>query len=120
MVFLLRLHRALGRDRLGPHDHPEQHNRRQADRAGAVPFRLLACADPVITVQSAAGLAGQPPALVGRFLAELVRANLVIDRGSGCFVLPVLVRLYARELAADSDGLDELFGAPSLTDRFGP
>ncbi|MFD3461166.1 BTAD domain-containing putative transcriptional regulator [Nocardia fluminea] len=83
-------------------------------------FCLLASADPIITVQSAAGLAGQPPALVGKFLAELVRANLVIDRGSGCFVLPVLVRLYARELAAGSDGLDEFCGAPSLTDRFGP
>lgn len=82
-------------------------------------FRLLADADPDITVQSAAVLAGQPPALVGKFLAELVRANLVIDRGSFCFALPVLVRLYARELAANSDAIDELFGAPSLTDSFG-
>lgn len=73
-------------------------------------FRLLAYADPVISVQSAAGLAGQPPALVSKLLAELVQANLVIERESGCFVLPVLLRLYARELSEESDGLDHAVG----------
>ncbi|MFD4434223.1 hypothetical protein ACFWPJ_33375, partial [Nocardia sp. NPDC058497] len=76
-------------------------------------FRLLALhAGPAISVHSAARLAAQPPSVTGKLLAELVQANLVIERVSGSFVLPTLVRLYARELSEESDGgLAELLGS---------
>lgn len=78
-------------------------------------FRLLALhAGPQISVQSAASLAAQPPKLVGRLLAELVRANLVIEPVSGSFVLPGLLRLYARELSEECGRL-EASGTPEVS-----
>ncbi|MGX1776771.1 BTAD domain-containing putative transcriptional regulator [Nocardia brasiliensis] len=67
-------------------------------------FRRLALhADSAISVQSAATLIAQPPDLVGILLAELVQANLVVEPVSGCYALPGLLQLFARELAEDSD-----------------
>jgi tetratricopeptide (TPR) repeat protein len=67
-------------------------------------FRLLGLhRGPDLGIHAAASLAGIPPESVGVLLAELDRAHLVTERTPGRYSLHDLLRVYAGELAADSD-----------------
>jgi DNA-binding SARP family transcriptional activator/tetratricopeptide (TPR) repeat protein len=67
-------------------------------------FRLLGLyAGPDIGAAACASLAGRPPEQVRALLAELTRANLLVEQASGRFVLHDLLHAYANELTAALD-----------------
>jgi len=71
-------------------------------------FRLLGLnPGSDISYAAAASLAGQPPAHVRRLLAELVRANLLIEHVSGRYTIHDLLRVYANELTHQHDHDDD-------------
>jgi len=71
-------------------------------------FRLLALhPGPEISAASAAALAGSAPDAVGRLLAELSDAHLVIEQAPGRHIFHDLLRDYARELTDETDSEDE-------------
>jgi tetratricopeptide (TPR) repeat protein len=67
-------------------------------------FRLLGlCPGPDISVAAAASLAGVPARQVRTVLAELVRANLVVEPVYARFAMHDLLRAYAGRLASVQD-----------------
>ena len=73
-----------------------------AEAAGM--FRLLGLhPGPDISVPAAASLAGLPPALARRLLAELVRAYLVAEHAPGRYAFHDLLRAYACDQACAID-----------------
>jgi tetratricopeptide (TPR) repeat protein len=76
--------------------------------ASARLFRLLGLhAGPEVSAAAAASLAGLPVHTVRPMLAELTRANLVIETAPGRYALHDLLRAYAAELAEGSEPGDE-------------
>ena len=66
--------------------------------AAARLFRLLGLhPGPDLTAAAAASVAGVPPAEVGRSLAALARAHLIVDQADGRYTLHDLLRAYAAE-----------------------
>jgi transcriptional activator len=67
-------------------------------------FRLLSRTSGVdVSVATAAGLAGSTPALARSLLAELGRANLLIEHRPGSYRLHTLLHAYAGRLAGGPD-----------------
>jgi hypothetical protein len=63
-------------------------------------FRLIGSrTGPDVSIATAARLAGDGVAGVGRTLAELTRANLLVEHSPGLFTCHSLLRAYASELA---------------------
>ncbi|WP_436523606.1 AfsR/SARP family transcriptional regulator [Actinoplanes sp. HUAS TT8] len=68
-------------------------------------FRLFALhPGPECTTAAAAALAGVPIGKARRALAELLRANLIVETEPGRFGCHDLLRAYARELDGEDDG----------------
>ena len=75
-------------------------------------FRLLGVhPGPDITAPAAASLAGLPPARTRRALAELTRAQLIIEHAPGRFTCHDLLRAYAAEQARSVDSGTDLRAA---------
>ncbi|GAA2898287.1 SARP family transcriptional regulator [Actinoplanes cyaneus] len=71
-------------------------------------FRLFALhPGPECAAAAAASQAGEPLARARRSLAELLRANLIVETEPGRFGVHDLLRAYARELDGDDDGARE-------------
>jgi len=81
---------------------------RQLDAATARLFRLLGLhPGPDFTAAAAASLAGLSVSRARVLLAALTRAHLVTERTSGRYSLHDLLRMYAAELAGESDHDDD-------------
>ena len=71
-------------------------------------FRQLALAPgPDISTAAAASLVGVTVAEIRPLLSQLARANLIIERVPGRFILHDLLRAYAMELGLSIDGNDD-------------
>ena len=75
-------------------------------------FRQLALtAGPDVSIAAAASLAGMTVAEIRPLLSQLARANLIMERVPGRFILHDLLRAYAMELALSIDSNDDRRGA---------
>ncbi|GIJ71773.1 hypothetical protein Voc01_066900 [Virgisporangium ochraceum] len=75
-------------------------------------FRLVGLhAGPDFSAAAAASLAAVTPTAVRPMLAELARANLIMEAVPGRYTLHDLLRAYAAELAADEEPADERHAA---------
>jgi tetratricopeptide (TPR) repeat protein len=71
-------------------------------------FRLLGLhPGPDLSAAAAASLAALPPSAAGNALAELVRANLVVEPVSGRYTLHDLLRAYAAELVTSEETTEQ-------------
>ena len=71
-------------------------------------FRQLALTPgPDVSIAAAASLAGMTVAEIRPLLSQLARANLIMERVPGRFVLHDLLRAYAMELALSVDSTDD-------------
>jgi DNA-binding SARP family transcriptional activator len=71
-------------------------------------FRQLALTPgPDVSIAAAASLAGMTVAEIRPLLSQLARANLIMERVPGRFILHDLLRAYAMELALSVDSTDD-------------